>query len=73
MGSAEAGMRRIPKEEHAALRQTARHPHQVPFLPLTSVEQFLNSCLKTPFRVRGHQLGIVTTVGRLAFAAADLE
>src|SRR5918999_3895773 len=59
----EAGMRSIPEEQHTALRQTACHPDQVPFLPLARVEQFLNRGLKTHLRGRrGHQLGVVTTV-----------
>src|SRR4028119_958897 len=43
-------MRSIPKEQYTALRQTACHPDQVPFLPLARVEQFLNRGLKTHLR-----------------------
>ena len=69
LASAEAWMRRIPKEEHTALWQTACHPDQMPFLPLTRVEQFLNHGLKTHLWGRGHQFSVVTTVRRLASAA----
>ena len=64
LASAEAWMRRIPKEEHTALWQTACHPDQMPFLSLTRVEQFLNHGLKTHLWGRGRQFGVVTTVRR---------
>src|SRR5918998_4941191 len=72
LASAEAWMRRIPKEKHTALWQTACHPDQLPLLPLARVEQLLNRGLKTHLWGRGHQLGVVTTVRRLA-PAADLS
>ena len=64
LASAEAWMRSIPKEEHTALWQAACHPDQMPFLPLTRVEQFLNHGLKTQLWGRGRQFGVVTTVRR---------
>lgn len=64
-------MRRVPKEDHASLRQTARHADQVPLFPLARVEQFLNRCLKTRLQGLGHQLRVVPTVRQLA-SAADL-